>query len=152
MNRVMEMNEKSEPTEFRMEKLRLAVRCVIDQTLMVHGDFEVHTDMMRNEMIASLTSFVLMMDGKREVEKSETLRVPRSWWDHIKHDLLRGRDRVDCPWWVRWLTREIAYDVHQRPVIVKHYRVCPHVSLPMPSDGLHLRWMAGMEAECTELS
>jgi hypothetical protein len=77
--------------------------------------FKARMDETTGRLVVSLSSYVLAEHLARETQ-TVTLRVPASWWQHFKRDVLYGSGRFRPTWvmrrWparVRTLSREVTF-------------------------------------------
>jgi len=64
--------------------------------------------------------------------------VPKTWFDHVKHDMLGSKKN-----WVVWLAKQLTapnYDtIFQEEVY--ETRVCPHNNTYLPEDKKHIEYL-----------
>ena len=107
------------------ERVKLGLSEVVDVAM-----FDVYSDpaaVVADRMLERV-SVLFRPYAALEGQDEETERVPRGWWDHLRHD---------HPWLQRVFGRP-----RYRYVVTstKTYRMCPH--LLADSQSRHLRWMA----------
>lgn len=99
--------------------------------------FHVMENVREHCVLVHFRAHILRMNGET---KEHSVKVPRTWWDHLK---------LGLPGWLRRVLGPVRWETHT--LKVKAYgAVCPHHSDPRP--GSHVRWLIDNDSVAPEVA
>lgn len=120
------------------EKLKIGIGASIPPHILMNADIYKQADYLCDEIIYRLSAYLASKSTTKD-EKTErvieTIKVPLTWWDHVKErfapEWFLGR------WPVNYRAIEIRLEEKRR---VTTTNICPHIELP-PGDRTHFEFL-----------
>jgi hypothetical protein len=112
--------EPMQMKRYLIEKVEIGLNTVVPRHFLMNAEISKYMDYMTDGLIFRFRSY--LAGAKHEsTHVEQTIKVPLSWWDHVK-------ERFAPKWFLkRWPTQYRTIEVKR---VVTITNICPHIEVP----------------------